>query len=181
MTAEPLLLPLRPVVLVAGSLAGAVAMIAWRLRETSRPVTMRRIVAPPLGMTTGLAMFALPAARAPWTWGVSAFAAGALLFAIPLARGSRLVRSGEAILLERSRAFLWILLGLMTVRFALRAWVEQYLTPLQTGGLFFLLAWGMVLRWRVGMARDYRRLLAHGDRPPSGPRGAPPVRPAGLA
>jgi membrane protein CcdC involved in cytochrome C biogenesis len=130
-------------------------------------------------MTTGLAMFALPAARLPWTWGLSAFALGALLFVIPLSRGSRLVRRGEAILLERSRAFLWILLGLVAVRLALRTWVEQFLTPLQTGGLFFLLAWGMVLRWRAGMALDYRRLLARADGP-SAVR-ATPLHPASPA
>lgn len=172
MSAEGLL-QLRPAVMVAASLAGAGAMIAWRLRETSRPVTMRRIVAPPLGMSTGLSMFALPAARIPWTWGLAAFALGALVFVIPLSRGTRLVRRGEAVHVERSRAFLWMLLGLVAVRLALRAWVEQYLTQLQAGGLLFLLAWGMVLRWRLGMALDYRRLLAGA--------GTAPARPGELA
>jgi len=36
--------------------------------------------------------------------------------------------------------------------------VEQYLGPLQTGALFYLLAFGMIVRWRVGMLREYRRL-----------------------
>jgi len=46
----------------------AAAGIAWRLRETSRPVSMRKIVGPPLGMSTGLAMFLAPAARVRWAW-----------------------------------------------------------------------------------------------------------------
>jgi membrane protein CcdC involved in cytochrome C biogenesis len=156
-----------PLFMVAASLAGAGAMIAWRLRETSRPVTMRRIVGPPLGMSTGLAMFLAPAARVPWSWALAAFLLGALVLAIPVARASRLVRRGDVVLLERSRAFLWILLGVVAVRLALRTYVEQVLSPMQTGGLFFLLAYGMILRWRVSMLLSYRRLLGPaGERRP---------------
>jgi len=151
---------LRPLFIAAATLGGAAAMIAWRLRETSRPMTMRRIVAPPLGMSTGLAMFLVPAFRLPWSWALGALAAGALVLAIPLARTARLVRRGDAITLERSAAFLWILAGLVMVRLALRTWVEQYVSLQQTGALFFLLALGMILRWRVTMALEYRRLAA---------------------
>jgi membrane protein CcdC involved in cytochrome C biogenesis len=138
-------------------------MIAWRFRETSRPVSATSIIAPPLGMSTGLAMFAVPDTRVPWTWGLVAFLFGALILAIPVARSSRLVRRGEQVLLQRSRAFLWILLGLVAVRFAIRSWVEHLVSPMQTGALLFLLALGMILRWRVAMLRDYRRLSAQGD------------------
>jgi membrane protein CcdC involved in cytochrome C biogenesis len=155
-----------PLVTVAASLFGAAAMIAWRFRETSRPITLRRIVAPPLGMSTGLAMFVAPSARVPLTWAAAAFLLGAVVLAIPVAHASRLVRRGDAILLERSRAFLWILLGLVAVRFALRTWVEHVLSPIQTASLFFLLALGMIVRWRVAMLLAYRRLC----RPLAAPR-----------
>ncbi len=36
--------------------------------------------------------------------------------------------------------FVAILLGLVAARFGLRTWIEQYISPLQTGALFFLLA-----------------------------------------
>jgi membrane protein CcdC involved in cytochrome C biogenesis len=147
-----------PVLMVLATLAGAAAMIAWRYRETSRPVTVAKIVFPPLGMSTGFAMFLLPAARVPWSWAVAALLVGAVVLAIPVARSSRLVRRGDAVVMERSRAFLWILLGLVAVRLALRSYVEHLLTPIQTGGLFFLLAFGMILRWRVAMFLTYRRL-----------------------
>ncbi|HVI96991.1 MAG TPA: CcdC protein domain-containing protein, partial [Anaeromyxobacter sp.] len=61
-------------------------------------------------------------------------------------------------LLQRSKAFLWILLALVAVRFALRAWVEQVVTPAQTAGLFFILAFGMIVRWRASMHVAYLRL-----------------------
>ncbi len=152
------LAPYRTAFIVFATFGGAVVMILWRLRETSRPMTMRRIVAPPLGMSTGLAMFVVPACRIPWSWAAAAFALGAAVLAIPVSRASRLVRRGNEILLERSSAFMWILVGLVVVRFALRAWVEQFVSLPQTGAIFFLLALGMILRWRVAMALDFRRL-----------------------
>ena len=149
-----------PLVLLAGMLAGAAVMIAWRVRETTTPVTVRRIVAPPLGMSTGLAMFLWPAFRVPWSWAAASLLLGAIVLSIPLGRTSRLVRSGDVVLMERSRAFLWILLGLVAVRLLLRTWIEHVVSPAQTGGLFFLLAFGTIVRWRAGMLRTYLRLRA---------------------
>lgn len=80
------------------------------------------------------------------------------MFAIPLVRTSRLVRQDDRVLVQRSRAFVVILLGLVAIRFGLRTWIEQYISPLQTGALFFLLAFGAIVRWRVAMLREYRRL-----------------------
>ncbi len=154
----PVHLPVAVVVLV--TVAGAAAMLAWRVREARTPVSTRKIVVPPLGMSTGFLMFLAPGARVPWSWASVAFALGAIVFAVPLTRTSRLVRTGDVVWMQRSRAFLWILLGLLAVRTALRAYVEHVVTPLQTGALFFVLAFGMIARWRIGMLLEYRRLLA---------------------
>ena len=168
----PFHLPLAVVVVV--TLAGAVAMLAWRVREARTPVSARKIVVPPLGMSTGFLMFLAPAARVPWSWASAAFALGAVVLAVPLARTSRLVRTGDVVWMQRSRAFLWILIALVLVRTALRAYVERVVTPLQTGALFFVLAFGMILRWRVGMLLEYRRLIAEPAR--VDPAGAPSPR-----
>lgn len=143
-----------------GSMLGAGAVLVWRARETRSPVTAPKIVIPPLGMATGLAMFAYPPTRIPLSWALAAFAIGALVFSPVLVRTSRLAIEGDAIMLQRSKAFLAILLGLVAVRLAARAWVEQYVDPFQTGALFFLLALGTVLVWRTQMLLEYRRLKA---------------------
>jgi membrane protein CcdC involved in cytochrome C biogenesis len=168
-------LHVHPLVMIGATLAGAGAMIAWRLRESRAPVTLRKIVAPPLGMSTGLSMFAAPAFRVPWAWAAAALLAGALVLAIPLARTSTLVRRGEEIVVQRSGAFLWILLALVAVRLGLRAWVERHVTQSQSGALLFLLAFGAVVRWRAGMLRAYLRL----SRAPA-PVAAPPLTPKGA-
>lgn len=148
-------LPFAPVV---AAVLGTAAILAWRIRESRRAVSTRSIVIPPLGMSTGFSMFAMRAFRLPWTWGIAAFAFGALVFAYPLLASSRLTRDGDAIMMQRSRAFIVILLALAAVRLALRTYVGEYLTVEQTAALFFVLAFGMIVRWRVAMLLEYRRL-----------------------
>jgi membrane protein CcdC involved in cytochrome C biogenesis len=143
-----------------GSLVGAAGVIVWRVRETKRPVTARSILIPPLGMSTGLSMFLLPAARVPWAYAIAAFLAGVVVLSYPLVRTSRLHVEGKAIVLRRSKAFLWILLGLVAVRLVARDYVEQYISTLQTGALFFLLAFGMIVTWRATMFHRYQTLRA---------------------
>jgi len=149
---------LPPWVYALAAVAGLPFILAWRFRETNRPVTVRSIIAPPLGMSTGLFMFIAPATRVPWSWAGLAVALGATLFAIPLERSSTLTVENGRVFMKRSKAFLWLLLGLVAVRFALRSYVEHYVSPMQTGALFFLLALGAVVRWRVGMLVRYRSL-----------------------
>ena len=148
-----------PALYFAVSIAGAVVILLWRAAETRTPVTVPKVVIPPLGMSTGLCMFAVPQMRIPWSWALVALLLGATLFAWPLIRTSQLTRVGDQVLMKRSRAFLWILLGLVAVRFALRAYIERTVSTPQTGALFFLLGLGAIVRWRAGMLRDYLRLV----------------------
>jgi membrane protein CcdC involved in cytochrome C biogenesis len=111
-------------------------------------------------MATGFFMFLAPATRIPWSWAGTAFGVGALVLSVPLTMTSRLERAGDQVVMKRSSAFLWILIGLFLVRFVAREWVEQRITTAQTGALFFVLAFGMIVRWRAGMLRQYLRLRA---------------------
>jgi membrane protein CcdC involved in cytochrome C biogenesis len=149
-----------PAAVAFASLVGAGAVLAWRLRETKRPVTPRKIVIPPIGMSTGLLMFLYPPAQVPLSWAFTAFTIGAAVLSYPLIHTSTLTRQGGVVMLDRSKAFLWILLGLVAVRMVARSYVEDYLDPLQTGALFFLLAFGMIVRWRVSMFLAYRALFS---------------------
>jgi membrane protein CcdC involved in cytochrome C biogenesis len=143
----------------AASLVGAGVMLAWRVRETRRPVTPPAIIIPPLGMSTGFMMFVVPQTRFPFWWGVIAFLTGAVVFSVPLAYTSKLTRVGDTVVMQRSPAFIVILLVLVAIRFALRSYIDRFISPVQTGALFFVLAFGMILKWRVGMLIEYRRLI----------------------
>ena len=143
---------------VLGSLAGLGAVLAWRVREGRTAVTIRKIVIPPLGMATGFSMFLVPAFRIPWGWAAGAFLMGAAVLAYPLLRSSRLVRDGEAIMMQRSNAFFLVVIALAVVRILARSYIDTFLAMNQTGALFFVLAFGMILRWRLRMLMEYRQL-----------------------
>ena len=146
------------------SLLGAGAVLARRVRETRRPITPRAIVVPPLAMSTGFAMFAVPAMRVLPAWGAAAFLIGALLLSVPLVRTSHLERQGDVVMMRRSRAFLAVLLVLVALRFALRRYLDHVISPLQSAALFYLLAFGMIVGWRAWMYRRYRHLTARESR-----------------
>lgn len=133
-------------------------IIVMRLRASNRPVSLRKIIIPPLAMSTGFLMFVVPDTRVPWLWALYAFAAGGLLFAYPLIRTSRLERRGGEIVLKRSKTFIVILLALFIIRLLLHDVLEQYVSIPQTAGLFFILAFGMILVWRLAMLRIFLQL-----------------------
>lgn len=151
-------LPPIPSILV--SLAGLAAVTMWRLREARTAVSLRKILIPPLGMATGFSMFLVPAFRIPWAWAGLAFAIGAVALAWPLLLTTRLERQGESIMMKRSSAFLAVLLVLAAIRFAARGYFNTILTGQQTAGVFFILAFGMIVIWRAKMLMDFRRLTA---------------------
>ncbi len=154
---------LTPVFKIAGTVApvvGGAAVLVWRFQETRTPVTARKILIPPLGMSTGFFMFVSPAMRIPLTWGIGAFLFGALVLSWPLARSSSLEKQGDVILMRRSPYFLLILLGLLALRLALHDSIGHLLPPRQTAAFFFVLAFGMILRWRASMYRSFRTLQA---------------------
>jgi membrane protein CcdC involved in cytochrome C biogenesis len=134
--------------------------MAWRVREARGAVSIRKIVIPPLGMATGFAMFIVPAFRIPWIWGAIAFLIGAAALAYPLLLTSRLVRQGDVVMMERSNAFFTVILALAAIRLLARGYFDQLLTVQQTGALFFVLAFGMIVRWRLQMFLEYRKLTS---------------------
>jgi membrane protein CcdC involved in cytochrome C biogenesis len=151
---------LSPGASAVASLAGMVAVLVWRIREGRSAVTLKKIVIPPLGMATGFSMFIVPAFRVPWLWAIGAFLVGAIVLAYPLLATSRLERDGEAIMMKRSGAFFAVVIVLAAVRYLARGYLDTVLSIEQTAGLFFVLAFGMIVRWRGSMLREYRTLTA---------------------
>jgi membrane protein CcdC involved in cytochrome C biogenesis len=147
-----------PVLLLCATFTGFAVVLTLRMKEATRALSLPKIVIPPLGMSTGFSMFLEPTARIPIAWALVAFALGALVFSIPLSRASKLTRVGSEIRVQRSNGFLWIVASLFLLRFVLRSWVEQTISPIQTGALFFVLAFGMIVTWRASMLRQFLRL-----------------------
>jgi membrane protein CcdC involved in cytochrome C biogenesis len=137
------------------SLFGACGVLVWRVHEGRSMVTARKILIPPLGMSTGFCMFVAPQCRIPWLWALGAFFLGATVLAYPLLRTSRLTRVGENVMMQRSNAFFLVIIVLAIVRTAAHSYFDRFLSITQTGAIFFVLAFGMIVHWRLRMYRQY--------------------------
>lgn len=146
--------------LIASTVAAAfmaTAMIFVRLRAARKPASVKKIILPPFFMSTGALMFVLPIFRVEWTQVLEAVSIGAL-FSIFLIRTSKFeVRDGD-IYLKPSKSFIMILFGLLAVRIIFKLIVGQHVSLGETSGMFFLLAFGMIITWRLAMLKQYLSL-----------------------
>ena len=149
-----------PVLTAVVSLVGLAGVLTWRVREGRTAVTLKKIVMPPLGMSTGFCMFFYPPCRVPFLWGLAAFLIGAVILAYPLLLTSDLHWHGGEIRMKRSSAFFAVIIVLAIVRWAARDYFDSFLSIEQTGAIFYLLAFGMILRWRLKLFLAWRALTA---------------------
>lgn len=148
-----------PITSTLGMMIMAFLIIFMRIRNTKKPIFVRKIIIPPIGMSSGFLMFLYSPMRFPVQWGFIDFLAGAILFSIPLILTSKFEQVGDAVYLRRSKAFIIILLAILIVRVVLHGYVEQWVSVQQTAALFFVLAFGMLLPWRVAMYFQYIKLI----------------------
>ncbi|GED30720.1 CcdC family protein [Brevibacillus centrosporus] len=135
----------------------ATVVIFLRMRRQKKPVSAKSIILPPFFMATGFAMFFFPEAATPPMYDFTAFLVG-VVFSVPLIMTSRFEIVGQDVYLKRSKAFFIILMGLLIIRLIIKLVINDSFTPIQTGGLFFLLAFGMLVPWRIAMLYMYRQL-----------------------
>jgi membrane protein CcdC involved in cytochrome C biogenesis len=147
-----------PVTSTIAMIIVASMIIVFRIRNTKRPTNAKLIIMPPIGMSSGFLMFIYPPMRFPLLWGILIFIIGAIFFSIPLILSSKFERVGNDIYLRRSKAFVIILVVILLVRLLLHGYVEQWVSILQTAAMFFVLAFGMLLPWRIAMYIQYTKL-----------------------
>ncbi len=93
----------------------------------------------------------------PFYEGAEAFVVGAL-FSILLIKTSRFTVTEGEIYLERSKAFVFLLIGLLLLRLIMKSFLGHYISFGETSGLFFILAFGMILPWRLSMYMSFKKL-----------------------
>ncbi|WP_053219566.1 CcdC family protein [Virgibacillus senegalensis] len=135
----------------------AVTMVFIRMKASRRPASKARIILPPLFMSTGAFMFFVPAFQVSWQQVLEAFSVG-VIFSIFLIKSSNFeVRNGNIYLIP-SKAFIFILFGLLIVRIILKLIIGKTISLGETSGMFFLLAFGMILSWRIAMLWKFSRI-----------------------
>ncbi|HIS28547.1 MAG TPA: cytochrome c biogenesis protein CcdC [Candidatus Avamphibacillus intestinigallinarum] len=135
----------------------AIGMIFFRLKVAESPTSTKRIILPPIFMSSGAFMFLIPAFRVPFTQVIEALLVG-VLFSILLIKFSIFeIKDGEIYLIP-SKAFAFILFGLLFVRIVIKIIIGSHISLGETSGMFFLLAFGMIISWRLAMLYKYKKL-----------------------
>ena len=81
-----------------------------------------------------------------------------LIFSIFLIKTTKFEIKGEHIFMKPSKAFIFILVGLLAVRVALKSYLSQSIDLAELSGMFFLLAFAMIVSWRIAMYRSFTKL-----------------------
>ncbi|WKB37310.1 cytochrome c biogenesis protein CcdC [Terrilactibacillus sp. S3-3] len=137
----------------------AASIIFVRIKASNKPTNAKKILLPPLFMSTGFFMFIAPETWISFPEAIGAFFVGTL-FSILLIKTSKFERHNDQIYLKRSKAFAFILIGLLIIRTVMKVALEQSVNLPETGAIFFILAFGMILPWRIAMYVMYRRLVS---------------------
>ncbi|AKS38285.1 membrane protein [Anoxybacillus gonensis] len=136
-------------------MAGLVFFI--RMKAAEKPTNAKKIILPPIFMSTGALMFVHPMFRVTALECGEAIFIGAL-FSILLIKTSSFEVRGKEIYLQRSKAFVFIFVGLIVLRLALKTYLSRTIEYGELAGMFWILAFSMIVPWRVAMYVSYRRL-----------------------
>lgn len=155
--------------LVAASIVVSLLMVVVvnlvRVKNTKKPAAAKKIILPPFFMAAGGGMFILPMFRPTLVELVSSVIMG-LLFSIILIKTSKFEVRDNQIYLQRSKLFLLALIGLVALRMIGKIILAEaiQIDPAQMSGIFFILAFSMILPWRIGMYIGFRRLQRQLDK-----------------
>lgn len=141
---------------IAAVMMGLLAIFI-RTKAAQKPATAKKIILPPIFMSTGALMYLFPPFRITPMEIFEALAVG-FIFSIFLIKTSTFEVRGKEIYLKRSKAFVFILFGLLFIRIILKSYLSSTIDVGELSGMFFLLAFGMIVPWRIAMFISYKKL-----------------------
>ena len=65
---------------------------------------------------------------------------------------------GAEVYMKRSKAFPIILISLLIIRTIIKIFISSSIDPGEIGGMFFLLAFSMIVPWRLAMLYKYKNV-----------------------
>ncbi|NEU29270.1 cytochrome c biogenesis protein CcdC [bacterium LRH843] len=140
-----------------GALMMAILAIFVRLKATKKPVSVKKIILPPFFMSSGFLMFLYEPTRLSFPQIMEALSVG-MVFSILLIKTSNFEIKDNQIYLRRSKAFFFILVGLLVARVIFKIIIGDAIHFEELAGMFFLLAFGMILPWRISMLFKFRQM-----------------------
>lgn len=134
-----------------------IMMMIVRMKSAKKPANARKIIIPPIAMSTGALMFIFPYFRlSPQLILISVVVGVAC--SILLIKTSKFQIVDNEIYLKPSKAFFFVLLGLLVFRTVGKIYLGGTFHLGELGGLFFLLAFSMILPWRLAMLWQFKKL-----------------------
>lgn len=140
-----------------GAIGMAILVMFIRVKAAKKPATAKKIILPPIFMSTGALMFLHPYFRVTPLEILEALMVG-MLFSILLVKTSKFEIRDNDIYLKRSKAFVFILIGLLVIRVIMKSILSSSIDYGQLSGMFWILAFGMIVPWRIAMYVNYRKL-----------------------
>ena len=140
-----------------GAIFMAVFVMFVRLRSQKKPVNEKKIIIPPIAMSTGALMFIFEEFRVAPLQIIEASALG-IVFSLVLIATSKFEVRDQEIYMKRSKAFVFILVGLLILRIILKLIFSKSFDVGELGGMFFILAWSMIIPWRLAMLVQFKKL-----------------------
>ena len=134
-----------------------IGVIVVRMKAQQYPVNEKKIILPPFFMATGALMYVVPYFRLTGMEIIECIVLG-VLFSTILIWTSRFETSGSEVYMKRSKAFPIILISLLLIRTIMKIFISNKIEPGEIGGMFFLLAFCMIVPWRLAMLYQYKKV-----------------------
>jgi membrane protein CcdC involved in cytochrome C biogenesis len=141
------------------ALGMALVVLYIRTKSAKKPATAKKIILPPIFMSTGALMFIHPMFRVTAVEFFEALLVG-MVFSIFLIKTSNFEIKENNVYLKRSKAFAFILIGLLIIRIILKLYLSKTIEVGELGGMFWILAFGMIVPWRIAMFFSYKKVKA---------------------
>lgn len=133
------------------------AVIIVRMKAQNYPTNVKKIILPPFFMSTGALMYVVPYFRLTPLEILEAVVVG-MFFSIFLIYTSNFVVKDNLIYMKRSKLFPLILISLLIIRSLMKFYLSSTIHPGELAGMFFLLAFSMIVPWRIAMYIKYKKL-----------------------
>jgi membrane protein CcdC involved in cytochrome C biogenesis len=132
-------------------------IMMMRLRSQRKPVNAKKILIPPIAMSTGALMFVFEEFRVPPLQILEAIVVGVIFSFVLIATSKFEIRDNE-IYMKRSKAFFIILVSLLLIRTLGKVVLTDSFDPGELAGMFWLLAFAMLWPWRIAMLIQYKKI-----------------------
>lgn len=139
------------------ALCMGIFVMFMRIKGQKKPVSAKKILIPPIAMSSGALMFIFPEFRLTPLEIVEAVIVGMVFSTVLIATSKFEIRDNE-IYMKRSKLFFFIIVALLIIRTVWKSALSNSFEPGELAGMFWLLAFSMLCPWRIAMFIKYKKI-----------------------